>query len=410
MKSRFSRSIRGVDPDAFGGWDRVVVTGGTGCIGTAVLNLLTQAGVPELISVANEGPTERRTVGGVRYLYGDITNRGEMETLFCNLRPDLVVHLAGIREPGLAERRVVDAVEVNVLGTEIVMQASAKAGVSVAVAASTGKAMRLFTSDVYASSKQLLEYEVARAGELTGMRTGSARFTHVVDNSLIYNKLLHWASSGRPITLHAPDVDFYVQSAREAAELLILTARIVYENPQSGWVTALADLGWPPIDLLGLAMDVVEERKSSSPIVVVGFPPGYENLACPETVDPLTAGDHSPLFNALEAARSCTPPGCSASIDASLLPPTTRAVDDSLRSLERSVSSRSPVLIRDRLAAACRNYLKLKLETAPAEVVRAMAQRSESRFIGHDHRVVRDLIDTRLSLEPAFHASLESLT
>jgi nucleoside-diphosphate-sugar epimerase len=403
LRSIASRSIQGADVESFGCWDRVVVTGGTGCIGSVVVALLKEAGVPQVISIADRGPVRYGPVAGVQYELGDITDKGHMESLLAAIQPDLVVHLAGIRDPALAEQRILDVVRTNVVGTENVLQASAAAGVSVAITASTGKAMRPFTSAVYASSKQLVEYETARAASYAGMKTGCARFTHVVDNSLIYDKLRTWAASGRPVTLHGPDVDLYVQSAREAAELLLLTARVVYENPGASWLMAIRDLGWPPIDLLGLAMDVVEEAHSSSPIVSVGFSPGYEERPYEGTVDPLTAGDHSPLFNALEAIRSFTPLWFPDSVDGCLQLGTSSALDELLSSLGAAASTCGPEAVKERMLHACMAYLRLKLDMAPLHVVSTMHRRGElSGLLSHDHRVVHDLLSSHLdAMRPA---------
>jgi nucleoside-diphosphate-sugar epimerase len=400
LRSVVSRSISGVDYEALATWDRVVVTGGSGCVGTALLRLLKRLGISEVTSIANLAPTRKRVVPGVEYLFADITDRATMESLLSRIRPDLVVHLAGIRDPGLAERRVLDAVSANVLGTEIVMEAAVNAGVPITVAASTGKAMRLFTSDIYASSKQLLEYQVARVAQTSGMKTGCARFTHIVDNSLIHDKMLRWATSGQPIRLHGPNVDLFVQSAREASELLMLTARIARDNPQPGRVAAITDLGWPPVDLFSLAMDVVEETGSSSPIICIGFPPGYEEVPYCGTTDPSTAGDHSPLFNALEAARSSRPNGCVDAVGSVTLPPTADAVDQSLRELKGSLSSRSPEVIREHLRVTCLDYLRVKLGHAPRAEVSSMAKRGSGReLFSDDHRIAHRVITTHLDTE-----------
>ncbi len=304
FRSISDRSIDFDGPGMFGAWDRVVVTGGSGCIGTEVLKLLRAIGVSRLVSISDLSPDGSTVVPSVEYLNGDVTDRRTMEELLRSIGPELVIHLAGIRDPALAEGQVVQAIESNIIGTEIVMDAARNAGVSVVVVASTGKAMRLFTSDIYASSKQMIEYLVSRAGFNGEMKTGCARFTHVVDNSLVYRKMCHWARLGKPIILHGPNVDLFVQSAREAAELLLITARMTSDEPASSAVSAITDLGWPPIDLLGLAKDIVSEARSRSAIVSTYFPPGYEEGLYPGTVDPKTAGDNSPLFNALESQRS----------------------------------------------------------------------------------------------------------
>jgi nucleoside-diphosphate-sugar epimerase len=378
-----------------GRWGRVVVTGGTGCIGTAVLRLLRSLGTPQVTSIADRRPTREAVVAGVEYLDGDVTDAKGMTALLGRLRPELVVHLAGVRDPGQAEIDPIGAVRTNVVGTEVVLRACRSSGVDVTVAASTGKAMRLYTSDVYASTKQLVEYQVARAGVDGVMATGCARFTHVVDNSLIYGKLRRWASTGEPVRLHGPSVDLYVQSAREAAELLLSTAAMARSRPGSGRITAIGDLGWPPIDLLGLAMDVVREEHSDSSIVSVGFPAGYEESVYPGTLDPWTSGDHSPLLNALEVAR---PPGAATglpSIDSTDVVAGSGEVDAALVSLEATLRAPTPEAVRQRLAVACMAMLRWRLACAPEDAVASMFARGRSYGAASGDHWLIDLVTDR---------------
>ena len=93
-------------------------------------------------------------------------------------------------------------VSTNVLGTRNVLEAAGAAGVPQVVCASTGKALRPYSPDVYTASKRAAEWvasNVAGRGELL---CSAARFTHVLDNSVIYRRLLGWAGtawSGRRV-------------------------------------------------------------------------------------------------------------------------------------------------------------------------------------------------------------------
>ena len=91
---------------------------------------------------------------------------------------------------------------------------------------------------------------------------------------------------------------FYAQSAKEAAQLLLVAATA----PRDGLlrVHALRDLDWP-FTALQLALGVMEEQDRTAPIQVTGQDPGYEQLPYPGVYDPARAGDISPLLNSLEA-------------------------------------------------------------------------------------------------------------
>src|SRR5436189_2168974 len=86
------------------------------------------------------------------------------------------------------------------------------------VYASTGKALRPYSPEVYAASKRAAEWIMSAAAARAGARTrySAARFTHVVNNSLVYQRLLDWSADG-VMRLHGADIFFYAQSALESA-------------------------------------------------------------------------------------------------------------------------------------------------------------------------------------------------
>lgn len=296
------RCIPGYSPDMLANWNRVLVTGGTGCVGHSVLEHLIHE-LPEatLVSVARRPPSAPSRVHGVSYVLGDVRHSERMTEIMEDFRPDLVVHLAAQRNPALAEELVAETVSTNILGTQVVVDAAGSTGVASVVIASTGKAVRFFTGDVYAATKKLVEYQAARGAEkYEGTRISSARFTHVVDNSLVAQNILRWIDADEPIRLHSPLVQLPVQSALECFQLLMVAGRIA-ESGRSR-VVALRDLGWPPIELLELTLDYLASApRSLAPIVFTGYPPGYEPEAYPGTYDPMTAGGVSPLVNCAEA-------------------------------------------------------------------------------------------------------------
>ncbi|HKT02268.1 MAG TPA: polysaccharide biosynthesis protein [Rugosimonospora sp.] len=276
----------------------VVVTGGSGCVGTALMSALAGLAPGRLTSLSITPPARR--VPGVRYQWLDVRSREDVVEYFRRHRPDLVFHLAAQRDPGLAEQQVTRTACTNVLGTHHVMGAAEQAGVPRVVYASTGKAMRPYTSDVYASSKRVGEWVAARAAARGTTACSAARFTHVVDNSIILDRLLRWCRERAPVRLHCPETLFYAQSALESAQLLLVAATA----PDDGVcrLHTIRDLGWP-VHLLGLALGVMRSAGTVAPLYVAGHDPGYEERPYPGLYDPALAGDVSPLLNALEATQ-----------------------------------------------------------------------------------------------------------
>jgi FlaA1/EpsC-like NDP-sugar epimerase len=278
----------------------VLVTGGTGCIGSTLMARIARLGPRWLVSISRG-----RTAGWPRhpaaeYQHADVTSRASLDAVFAAVQPDVVFHLAAQRDPGLAEQASHLTVSTNVLGTRNVVQACERHGVAELSCASSGKALRPYSREVYTAAKRAGEWILAEAATRTQVRVTASRFTHVVDNSIVYDRLLGWARSG-VVRLHDWQTLFYAQSAAESAELLLAAG--LRAQPGALRVYALRDLGWP-VNLLDLAIGTLLLVGSDSPIYFSGHDPGYERVPFPGLYDPDNAGDVSPLLNAFEAAAA----------------------------------------------------------------------------------------------------------
>lgn len=275
----------------------ILVTGGSGCIGRVLLRQLLPYRPARVVSLSR-GRTALPRIDGVEFVYGDVRYRSSLDEVFAEIRPDIVFHVAAQRNPGLAEVEVLRTVATNVFGTRNVLQAAARSGAGSVVCASTGKALRPYSPDVYAASKRIGEWILGRTAASTDLRLAASRFTHVVDNSIIGDRLRSWCAKNEPIRLHSADIGFYIQSALESAQLLL--CGLIDAQPGNLRLNALRDLDWPA-SLLEVALGAVAESGSSAPIYIAGYDSGYEEQAFPGLYDPMTAGDVSPLINVFEA-------------------------------------------------------------------------------------------------------------
>lgn len=290
---------------------RVLVTGGTGCIGSMLMEQLAALGPARLVSVSRGVTAPWRLLPDAEYVNADIRDKHRVSEIFADLRPEIVFHVAAQREPARAEIEVHRTITTNVFGTRNVLAAAADHGAHHVVCASTGKALRPYSPDVYAASKRAAEWLMTRAASESGLLIGGARFTHVVDNSIVADRLRRWCKAG-VIRLHSAEIDFYVQSALESAQLLLGSGP---DSPAGAVLMhAIRDLDWP-VNLLDLAVGMIAETRSRSPIYISGYESGYESEAFAGLYDPKTSGEISPLVNAFEAAR-IVPAGSRSQIDA----------------------------------------------------------------------------------------------
>ncbi len=379
----------------------VLVTGGTGCIGSTLMAQLAVRSPGRLVSVSRgvTGNWPRRE--GAEYRHADVRDRAAMDTLIREIKPDVMFHVAAQRDPGLAEVEVHRTVSTNVLGTRTVLAAAAEAGVPQVVCASTGKALRPYSPDMYTASKRAAEWVASGVAAGSDMLISAGRFTHVLDNSIIYKRLLSWADEAedRVIRLHSPDIAFYVQSALESAQLLLL-ACLGSERAEFR-VFAISDLGWP-VSLMDLALDVLARSGSPTPIYVSGYDQGYEEIPFPGLYDPMTAGDVSPLLNAFEAGAVVGSPCPMVDAFRVDMAPEPRAAKLLTALAEVCDRTQDPATVRGALNELSWSLLDCTLRAAPRKALMrsaAMAQR-HSDSLGADHRRILGAIEDNADPDP----------
>ena len=288
----------------------VMVTGATGCIGSTLMTQLAQRNPGRLVGVSRGVTHGWPRQPGAQYLTGDARDRARIDQMIAQVRPDVIFHVAAQRSPALAEVDVHRTVTTNVLGSRNVLAAAAAAGVPQVVCASTGKALRPYSPEMYTASKRAAEWIATTAAASGDLLVSAARFTHVIDNSIVYERLLDWADAGTGteagdaaesavVRLHGSSIAFYIQSALESAQLLLLA--YLGARPRELRVHAITDLGWP-VCLIDVALGVLASKQSRTPVYLSGYAPGYEEVSFPGLYAPATAGDVSPLMNAFETA------------------------------------------------------------------------------------------------------------
>ena len=372
----------------------VLVTGGTGCIGSMLISQLAARHAGRLVSVSRDVSNAYPRHADAEYRYADVRDRAAMDALLREVQPDLVFHVAAQRDPGLAETEVHRTVSTNVLGTRTVLTAAAEAGVPQVVCASTGKALRPYSPDMYTASKRAAEWVASGVAASSDMLVSAGRFTHVLDNSIIYQRLLSWADEADDgvIRLHSPDIAFYVQSALESAQLLLLACAGAERGEFR--VYAISDLGWP-VSLMDLALAVLARSGSATPIYVSGYDRGYEEIPFPGLYDPMTAGDVSPLLNAFEAGAGVGSPCPMVDgfrVDMAPEPRATKLLSALAEICDRT---QDPAVVRAALNELSWSMLDCTLRAAPCQALMrsaAMAKR-HSNSLGADHRRILQAIE-----------------
>lgn len=107
--------------------ERILVTGANGFIGQALVRRI--RGIPGFGLLATSGSDCRmKDLAPSRFARMDITSEVQVETVFGEYRPDVVVHSAALSQVDACEQDPELCDRVNIEGTRLVARAAAKAG------------------------------------------------------------------------------------------------------------------------------------------------------------------------------------------------------------------------------------------------------------------------------------------
>jgi nucleoside-diphosphate-sugar epimerase len=278
---------------------RVLVTGAAGAVGTQLVEALANR-LPTGAILAldlRESPIPAGAENRVISVIADIRDAEATGKVFAEFNPEVVYHLAAQREPGLAEFETALTITTNIAGTRNILTLCDQFGVDVCVHASTGKAARYYTPDIYAGSKKVAEWMIAEAAPELSTKIGMVRFTHIAENSIVFDDFRRKVEAG-VLNIHEPYRLMYVQSMSEAVNLVLNTTLYV-EDEQATLVT-VGDLGWP-LDILRLALHTIAISGKDVPLCFMGLPAGYEKHTFLGQLDWSDPGKTHPMLNALES-------------------------------------------------------------------------------------------------------------
>ncbi|MBC1474446.1 polysaccharide biosynthesis protein [Listeria grandensis] len=208
---------------------RVLITGAGGSIGGELVRQLAKCEPAEILLLGHGENSifnihqEMRMITQIPLvpLIADIQDKGRLQTIFDNYKPDIVYHAAAHKHVPMMEYNIGEAIKNNIIGTQNLVDISAQYGVERFVMISTDKTVE--PTSVMGASKKVAEwivqsknnddktgvYSVVRFGNVLGSR-GSAI-------PLFWKQI----KMNKPVTITHPDMERYFMTIPEASQLVI---------------------------------------------------------------------------------------------------------------------------------------------------------------------------------------------
>jgi UDP-glucose 4-epimerase len=219
----------------------LLITGGTGSFGNAVLNrfLTTDIGEIRIFSRDEKKQDDMRHEyqqkypeysDKIKFFIGDVRDLQSIKNAMYGV--DYIFHAAALKQVPSCEFFPVEAVKTNVLGTENVLTAAIEAGVKSIICLSTDKAA--YPVNAMGTSKAMMEKViVAKSRTISPEKTKicCTRYGNVLcSRGSVVPLWIDQIKKGEPITITEPNMTRFIMSLDEAVDLVLFA----FENGQSG--------------------------------------------------------------------------------------------------------------------------------------------------------------------------------
>lgn len=217
----------------------LLITGGTGSFGNAVLKrfLNTDIGEIRIFSRDEKKQDDMRhefqvkmpeAADKIRFYIGDVRDIQSIKNAMHGV--DYVFHAAALKQVPSCEFFPLEAVKTNVLGTDNVLTAAIDEGVETVICLSTDKAA--YPVNAMGTSKAMMEkVVVAKSRTTKTTKICCTRYGNVMcSRGSVIPLWIEQIRAGKPITITDPNMTRFIMSLDEAVDLVLFA----FEKGQSG--------------------------------------------------------------------------------------------------------------------------------------------------------------------------------
>ena len=263
----------------------LLITGGTGSFGNAVLNRFLKTDIKEIRILSRDEKKQDdmrhefqakmpEIAGKIKFYIGDVRDLSSVKNAMYGV--DYIFHAAALKQVPSCEFFPMEAVKTNVVGTENVLTAAIECGVKSVICLSTDKAA--YPVNAMGTSKAMMEKVIvakSRTVDPEKTKICCTRYGNVMcSRGSVIPLWIEQIKAGNPITITEPSMTRFIMSLDEAVDLVLFA----FENATSGDILVQKA---PACTIEVLAKAVTELFEPGHEIKIIGIRHGekmYETL------------------------------------------------------------------------------------------------------------------------------------
>lgn len=257
----------------------LLITGGTGSFGNAVLTRFIKSDIHEIRIFSRDEKKQddmRKALNNpkIKFYIGDVRDQASVDNVVKGV--DYIFHAAALKQVPSCEFFPLEAVKTNIFGTDNVLTAAEKYNVQRVVVLSTDKAA--YPINAMGISKAMMEkVMVAKSRNLDDGKTifcGTRYGNVMASRGSVIPLFVEQIKAGKPLTITDANMTRFMMTLEDAVDLVLYA----FENAKQGDLFVQKS---PAVTIKILAEALIELYKSNSEIKVIGTRHGeklYETL------------------------------------------------------------------------------------------------------------------------------------
>lgn len=273
----------------------LLITGGTGSFGKAVLNRFLHSEIGEIRIFSRDEKKQddlRKQINDskVKFHIGDVRDKSSVSNAMVGV--DYVFHAAALKQVPSCEFFPLEAVKTNILGTENVLEAAIQHKIKKIICLSTDKAV--YPINAMGMTKAVMEkVMVARSRNLSEedtMLCGTRYGNVMASRGSVIPLFIEQIKAGNPLTITNPEMTRFMMTLDDAVDLVLYA----FQNGKQGDIFVQKA---PAATIETLAKALIKLYKANNEIKIIGTRHGeklFESLVSKEEM--VHAIDHGDYY------------------------------------------------------------------------------------------------------------------